>query len=219
MTFRLLLLSLLLFVSCKSETKTEIKELTTAEKIANAHGFEKWRDVTSIKFTFNVDADSTHFERKWLWKPKSNEVTLFKDSINSIVYKRTEVDSLTAQTDSGFINDKYWLLAPFNMIWDKGTTFSEPIKESAPISKKILNKITLTYTGKGGYTPGDAYDFYYNDDFIIQEWIFRKSNDPKPSMATTWEDYEDVNGIKIAKSHKKAEGNWNLNFTDIQVEF
>ena len=219
MTFRLLLLSLLLFVSCKSETKTEIKELTTAEKIASAHGFEKWRDVTSIKFTFNVDADSTHFERKWLWKPKSNEVTLFKDSINSIVYKRTEVDSLTAQTDSGFINDKYWLLAPFNMIWDKGTTFSEPIKESAPISKKILNKITLTYTGKGGYTPGDAYDFYYNDDFIIQEWIFRKSNDPKPSMATTWEDYEDVNGIKIAKSHKKAEGNWNLNFTDIQVEF
>ena len=219
MNFRLLLLSLILLISCKSETKTELKDLTIAEKIANAHGFEKWKDVSSIKFTFNVDADSTHFERKWLWKPKTNEVTLFKDSINTITYKRAAVDSLTTQTDASFINDKYWLLAPFNMVWDKGTTVSEPIKENAPVSKKTLNKITLTYTGKGGYTPGDAYDFYYNDDFIIQEWIFRKSNTPNPSMATTWEDYEDFNGLKIAKSHKKDGGNWNLNFTDIEVEF
>jgi len=34
-------------------------------------------------------------------------------------------------------------------------------------------------------------------------------------MITTFKNYQDFNGIKIALDHKKAEGNWNLNFTNI----
>ena len=62
------ILSLLLF-SCKNETKPaqkkETKSLTTAEKIANNYGFKHFIDITEIDFTFNVDRDSSHFERSW----------------------------------------------------------------------------------------------------------------------------------------------------------
>jgi len=102
-------------------------------------------------------------------------------------------------------------------VWDEGTTISEAIKEVAPISKTELNKITITYGNEGGYTPGDAYDFYFNDDYIIQEWAYRKGNSETPSMITTFENYEDFNGLKIAKEHKMAEGNFNLYFSDIKV--
>ena len=76
----------LLFINCKqkSETKQPEKEISIAEKIANAHGFENWKQVSEIQFTFNVDEDSSHFERSWVWKPKANEVMALskKDTIN-----------------------------------------------------------------------------------------------------------------------------------------
>ena len=135
----------LLFISCKqkSETKQPEKEISIAEKIANAHGFENWKQVSEIQFTFNVDEDSSHFERSWIWKPKANEVIALskKDTIN---YNRSVIDSTLTKTDSGFINDKYWLLVPFQLVWDESITISEGIKEEAPISKTQLNRITIT---------------------------------------------------------------------------
>ena len=207
------------FISCKqkSETKQPEKKISVAEKIANAHGFENWKQVSQIQFTFNVDKDSSHFERTWIWKPKAYEVTSFseKDTLN---YYRNKIDSTLTKTDSGFINDKYWLLVPFQLVWDDSATISEAIKVEAPISKAQLNKITITYPIEGGYTPGDAYDIYFGDDFLIKEWIFRKANQKEPSLITTFENYQDYKGIKIALNHKKTEGNWNLNFTNIKIK-
>ncbi len=208
--------------SCKSDKKDEQvvpetkKNLTTSEKIANANGFENWKNVSQIEFTFNVNRDTTHFERSWTWKPKSGDVRMISGK-DTISYNRNSVDSLSINADKGFINDKYWMLAPFQLVWDTSASISEPVKENAPISKTPLNKITISYTNEGGYTPGDAYDIYYNDNFIVQEWIYRQANAKEPSMMTTWEDYEDFNGIKIAKTHKKPEANWKLYFTNIKV--
>ena len=111
--------------------------------------------TSSIAFTFNVDKDSSHFERTWNWHPKTNDVILISGN-DTILYNRKHIDSISTNADKAFINDKYWLLAPFQLIWDQGTSISEAIKEEAPISKNILNKITLTYSSEGGYTPGDA---------------------------------------------------------------
>ena len=218
----LLFLLLIIISSCKSDKKENIsniektKTFTVAQKIAYAHGYENWKHVSQIDFTFNVDKDSSHSERSWSWNPKTNDVVLLtkKDTIH---FNRKNVDSLTMNSDKAFINDKYWLLAPFQLVWDSGTTISEPIKEKAPISKTMLNKITLTYNNNGGYTPGDAYDFYYGDDYLIKEWVFRKGNSKTASLSTTWENYQDFNGIKLALDHSKSEGDWKLHFTNIKV--
>ncbi len=208
-------------LSCKQkQDKTlEVKPLSIAEKIANAHGYKNWKHVSKINFTFNVDKDSSHFERIWTWKPKTNEVIFSTGGDSIVMYNRTKMDSTKTKLDSGFINDKYWLLVPFQLVWDEGLNISEPIKEVAPISKIEMNKIVLTYSNEGGYTPGDAYDIFYGNDFLIKEWIFRKGNANEPSMITTFENYKDFGGIKIALDHKKADTNWNLNFTDVKIDF
>lgn len=215
----ILLIILITSVSCKhkQETKVAEKEVSIAEKIAKANGFENWKNVAQINFTFNVDKDTTHFERSWSWKPKTGDVTLISGK-DTISYNRKSVDSISLKADKSFINDKFWLLAPFQLVWDSGTTISEPITEEAPISKNQLNKITLTYPNEGGYTPGDAYDFYFGDDFIVKEWIFRRGNAKEPTMMTSWENYQDFNGVKIALEHKKPEENWKLYFTDVKVK-
>mgnify|MGYP000005807259 FL=1 len=212
--YRLLFICLFVVLSCKEE-KPE-KQYTLAEKIANAHGFKNWDSVTEFQFTFNVDTDSTNFGRSWIWKPKANKVTMLTAK-DTIVYNTFKVEQESLNADRAFINDKYWALLPFQLIWDTSATLSEPIKSQAPISKKQLNKVTLTYPVKGGYTPGDAYDIFYNDDFIIQEWVFREANAKEPSMINTFENYKEFNGIKIAQDHKKETGSWNLNFTDIKI--
>jgi hypothetical protein len=214
----LVLCAFITLISCKKEEKKKvIKELSIAEKIANVHGLKNWDKISEIAFTFNVDKDSTHFERSWTWNPKTNDVRLISN-IDTIHYNRKNVDSISIKADQGFINDKFWLLAPFQLVWDSGTTISEPIQEKAPISETLLNKITLVYAIEGGYTPGDAYDFYYDDNYRIKEWVYRKGNAEAPSMITSFENYKDFNGIKIALKHIKKGENWNLNFTNIQVD-
>jgi len=208
---------LLLFTACKKGTdkaQTDQPEpiLTTAQIIANAHGIEQWNKVSKIEFTFNTSRSA----RSWSWESKTQNVVLINNG-DTIAYNRTKIDSIFIDTDRSFINDKYWLLAPFQLVWDKGTSISEPIKSIAPISKAELNKITLTYPNIGGYTPGDAYDFYFGDDFIIKEWIFRRGNSEEPSLMTTWEDYEDFHGMKISKKHRNAEDDWTLYFTGIDI--
>jgi len=207
---------LLILVSCKNNTKKETstpeKELTIAQKIANAHGIENWDKVAKIEFTFNT----SHSARSWSWEPKTDNVTLINKG-DTISYNRSKIDSTVIDADRAFINDKYWFLAPFQLVWDKGTTISGPVKAMAPISKTEMNKISLIYPKEGGYTPGDAYDFYFGDDYIIREWIYRKGNQAEPSMMTTWEDYEDFDGLKLSKMHKNPEENWELYFTGIHL--
>ncbi|MFC7357661.1 hypothetical protein ACFQO1_08180 [Jejudonia soesokkakensis] len=225
----LLATSLLLLQACKNDVKTSEDlsettttetptEKTTAQKIAAANGFENWKEVSELNFTFNVDrGEDNHYERSWTWNPKTNEVIMVTPN-GRVEFDRDSLNEKTRGADASFINDKYWLMAPFHLVTDEGTTISEEENVLAPLSKKELDKITLTYGPEGGYTPGDAYDFYYDDDFMVNEWTFRKGNDSVPSMMTTWEDYEDFNGLKFAKMHQDSTGGFKLYFTNISVK-
>jgi hypothetical protein len=208
---------------CKTEQKKatnevpEVKELTILEKIAHAHGFENWKEVSSIKFTFNVDRDAEHFERTWLWNTDSSMVTMTTRQ-DTLTYNRKAVDSTMAATDAGFVNDKFWLLAPFQLVWDQNNfTFEHTENAQAPISKTPMHKLTTVYSNEGGYTPGDAYDYYFEDDFIIKEWVYRKENQKEPNMATTWEDYKDLKGLNISTMHKRPNEDISLYFTGVEV--
>lgn len=212
------LICLLLVSTCKSEKKeTPAKERTIAEKIANAHGFENWKNVKEVRFTFKVDRDSVKgLGRSWIWKLKEDKLKMSHGETNT-EYIRSQMDSTYIRVDQGFVNDKFWLLVPFQLVWDTSATISEPKKVEAPISKEQLEMITILYADQGGYTPGDAYDIYYDKNYMIKEWVFRQGNSEEPSLTNTFENYKDFNGIKIAIDHKKEDGNWNLNFEDVSI--
>lgn len=216
------IICLFLVVSCNSEKKETIikdtsKELTIAEKIANAHGYENWKNVSEVSFTFKVDRDTIKGKgRSWVWRPKDDKVSMSLGE-TQVSYIRNEMDSTHIKADRGFINDKFWLLIPFQLVWDTSATISNPVVAKSPIKNEDLNMITLLYGKEGGYTPGDAYDIYYDENYMIKEWTFRQGNSEAPSLSNTFENYQDFNGIKIAIDHKKDEGKWNLNFADVSI--
>ncbi|MFT6994384.1 MAG: hypothetical protein ACJA1P_001117 [Maribacter sp.] len=219
------LVTLTLLFSCKEQQKPAVEKvdtlttkLTIPEQIAAANGFANWKKVDKINFTFNVDRDSSHFERSWSWVTKSNNV-VFTTREDTISYNRKTIDTVLTKTDAGFINDKFWLLAPYQLVWDKDSyTYTHQTLEMAPISQKEMQKLTIVYANEGGYTPGDAYDFYFENNLEIKEWAFRKGNQEEPNMVTSWEDYQNFNGLNIAMMHKRPDGHFKLYFTGVTVD-
>ena len=202
---RLLLSIAILFsmYSCKEEEKkqeVESPELTVAEEIANAHGYANWDKVKSFAFTFGGAIEDPNSGRSWVWYPKSNDVTL-TTSTDTVSYNRNAMDSIALKSDPAFINDKFWALIPFQLVWDEGITISESEMAISPVAQDSLNKIVIVYGDEGGYTPGDAYDIYFDNDYMVREWSFRKGNSPEPSLSNTFENYSDYNGIKVAQDH------------------
>lgn len=212
--------------SCKNETKSEESDstaqseenLTTSQKIANANGVENFDEVEEIDFTFNVKVgDTVRSSRSWKWFPKENKVAMTeKDSTTSYTRNSSNLSETEKAMDAKFVNDSYWLLFPYQLVWSNAN-FTEERDVTAPISKEKMNKLTVDYSGKGGYTPGDTYDVYYDNDYMIKEWVYKASAGDK-EMVTTWEDYETFKGLKISKMHKTEDGSFQLYFTDISVK-
>lgn len=217
----ILLLSIFSLLSCKNEKTEQTEpeddlEISKAREIADAHGFENFKDVKEIKFTFNVKVnDSVRTSRSWHWKTKNNEIRLTEGDISFTYVQDENIAEDEKEIDQKFINDSYWLLFPFQLVWSDPDITEEKSAE-APISKKEMNSILASYSSEGGYTPGDSYEIFYEDDLIIREWIYRSADGSRESP-TTWEDYGEFNGLKIAKSHKSPDGSFDLFFSDIEV--
>ena len=219
----LLLLFFLSFLSCKDNTPKEnnttqkAHNLAPAEAIANQYGLEHWDKVKTLSFTFNVDRGENHFERSYSWEPKTGKVT-YKTASDTLTFIHNKpTDSLQTEADKAFVNDKYWLLSPFQMVWDK-VSYRDSVDAIAPISKDTLQKLTIVYGDEGGYTPGDAYDFYFTQDYTIKEWAFRKGNQESPSLVNTWNDIEEHQGIRFTTKFQDSTGNFQLYFTNIEIK-
>ncbi|MEZ4778404.1 MAG: hypothetical protein R2786_03385 [Flavobacteriaceae bacterium] len=208
----LIFIVLISIASCQEPAK----KIPTQEAIANAYGFSHWDKVNQLMFTFNVAKDTSHFERSFIWEPKAKKVT-FMNITDTVSFHQDSIKRASLLADKAFINDKYWLLAPFQLIWDKNVTFTEKENVKAPISKELLNVLTITYPAEGGYTPGDAYDFYYGSDFMIKEWVFREKNSLTPSLVYSWEDTQEIAGIKFCTTHKDSTGTKKIYFTNLSV--
>lgn len=219
--FKPLFLLLIVISACKGEKKTDTTDQQTEEpgileKVALAHGYDHWDAVEELRFTFNVDRDTSHFERSWIWKPKLGEVTLMVSG-DTLTYNRKEVDSTLAGHDASFINDKYWFLVPYQLVWDsKSFTYEVTEEIPSPVAGTPMQKLTIVYGNEGGYTPGDAYDLYLDENFVVREWTFRRGNKPAPGSDATWEGYETYEGLQVSTMHQLG-GGAKLYFTGVKV--
>lgn len=212
-----LILSVLwLAIACTGEETQE--NLTVGEKIAKAHGFDSFNKISMMEYTFNVQRDTLFFNRSWEWNINSGEIVYSRND-ERVVFNQKEdkVDEIKT-VDQRFINDKYWLLFPYHLVWDSDVSYVQEADKPAPISGKNMHHVVVSYAANGGYTPGDVYELYCDDDWIIREWVFRRGGEPEPTITCTWEGYEDLKGLKIATDHKNADGSFRLYFTNLKVE-
>lgn len=200
------------------------QEQTIAEKIANAYGVKGFGEIEEIKFTFNVHKSETEAHRSWIWRPKENIVTFSAGgSEKPVTYNHKEItadspDSLK-EIDARFINDQYWLLFPFHLVWDTGMKVElagENIK--FPIGAGSGRMVSVIYPPTGGYTPGDRYDLYLDDNDMIAQWIYRRGGSETPTVTAMWEDNRRMGPITVSLNHPDAEGKFRVWFTDVEIK-
>ena len=176
---------------------------TFADSVAAAHGYANWPVIERLDFDFQVEvADTVRTDRQWTWFPQRDSV-IAHSAEGSISFVRSNqlTDSETT-ADSRFINDSYWLLMPFYLVWSKdGYTSTVKRAQAAPLSEEPMTMLTIQYDQQGGYTPGDAYDLYIDEDYRLKEWTFRKGGQQEPSMSMSWEDYKELDGLLLPTNH------------------
>jgi len=211
----LLICTLSIQISCTSPGVEKSSDLLA---IAKAYGSEDFDKIKTVEFTFNTQKDTAHTARHWKWERATNMITS-TDKGKSTSFKRYDTSTAELkQLNSKFTNDEYWLLFPLHLKWDKGYTFLKNDTATAPLSGQKYHKYTVKYNDKDGFTPGDMYDIYTDTSNTVREWAFHKKASPEPSLITTWEDYQDFAGIKMAMDHRTKDGKFRLYFTDVRVE-
>ena len=177
---------------------------SATDSIAAAHGFGNWDDVERLDFAFAVDvSDTNRVTREWTWFPREDSVVLGGAAGGAAYRRGGGLDSTALAADAHFINDTYWLLMPFYLVWsEEGYERAVTYRDTMPISGAIGTKVTVQYRAEGGYTPGDAYDLFVDDDYRLREWVFRKGGQPKPSMVMDWSGYETHGGLVLPTDHR-----------------
>lgn len=216
--FLFLILASLTLVSCAEKPDTLSKAQLRAQAVAKAHGIDAFNTLNQIAFTWGVAREGGNFERRWIWNTQEDLVTRIAQK-DTVTYNWKALDSVSNEINKGFINDKYWLVAPLQLEWDK-ESYEVSLEENVVSlgNEEILDKLTITYGNEGGYTPGDAYDFYIDDTNTVREWVFRRGAAEEASIVSICEDYLSLGGLLIAQRHQRAGQDGYLYLTDIQIE-
>jgi len=201
---RLLVLGLLVL----STTSWAQKSPPISEQIAKAYGLDSFGQIEQIRYTFNAEG-ALKLSRTWVWEPKADRVSYEgKDKAGKPVkatYVRSQVNSQAAEgkdVDPGFINDQYWLLFPFHLVWDTSAKVEDTGMHKLPMGKGSARRVVVTYPSEGGYTPGDTWELFVGADNRIQEWVYHHGGSAKPSGIWTWVEYKKAGPLVVSLDHQ-----------------
>lgn len=198
------------------------------EQIAKTYGLDSFSQIEAIRYTFNLGVVKVELSRSWVWEPKTGRVSFEgKDKAGKpvkVTYLRSKVGSEPAnvkdEVDPAFINDEYWLVFPFHLVWDTDAKGEDTGMQKLPLGKGSAKRLLVTYPAAGGYTPGDIWELFIGPDNRIREWVYHHAGSAKPTVVTTWEDYKkagpllvslDHRGTRVGKPHR-------VFFTDVAVK-
>lgn len=192
--------------------------------IAGSYGIASFGQVDEIRYTFNVKLGKKQVKRSWIWWPKSDRVEYRPgdDQTKAVQYSRNDLDGSASdeikKIDAAFINDQYWLLFPYHLVWDQQTTVADIGRQPMPIGGQSARSVVVTYPPSGGYTPGDVYELFIGPDNRLMQWIYRKGGSVGPTRVTTWQDHRKVGPLTLALDHQGPNADFRVRFSDVAVK-
>ncbi len=205
-TIRCLFLGVLVFAATSwAQTRPPI-----AEQIAKTYGLDSFGQIEAIRYTFNLDLGARKLSRAWVWEPKADRISYEgKDKAGKPVqatYVRSQLSSQPAvvqdEVDPAFVNDQYWLILPFHVVWD-GANVEDTGMQKLPLGKGSARRVVVKYPSEGGYSPGDTWELYVGSDNRVEELVYRRGGPNKPSVVVaTWAGYKKAGPLLISSAHR-----------------
>ena len=174
-----------------------LEEICRKNRLQDVYRKEK------IAFTFHARLPDKTVQRAWEWHVPSGEIFL---------------DGKPHHRSAMFVNDVYWLLFPLMARDDRGkTTVSVHPEATSPIGGLPLAEVVVRYVDGKGYTPNDAYRLYVDEGMVVREWSYLKGGKEPPVRMTTWEGYQDIDGVTLSLLREGTDG-FRVWFTDVRME-
>lgn len=151
----------------------------------NKSGFD------SLKFIGFTYVGIHHYE----WDLENNTVRVKWDEQNIFLNLNNDIQSfslLELKAYEYFVNDSFWLIAPFK-VRDDGVVRSTV---DLPEGRGLL----VTYTS-GGVTPGDSYLWIIDSRGFPSAWKLWTSNVPIGGVEISWEGWEKKNEVWFSTLH------------------
>jgi len=181
-----------------------------AEKMAKTFGIDSFGQVDGLRYTFNVERPGVSVARSWEWNPKTDTVTFEgKDKDGKpakVTYQRSQVSGATKEVDANFLNDQYWLLLPFHVIWDTNATVTDEGMQKLPLGDASGEKLVMKYPPEGGYSEGDTWDIYVGADGRIQEFVYHAGPKKPRTVIAPWTDYRKAGPLLFSLDHQSKAG-------------
>ena len=229
---RVTIIGLLAFVTLTlSSTSNAQTRPPIVEQMAKTYGLDSWGQIEGIRYTFNLDLPGLKVKlaHSWEWNPKSGQVTFEgKDKDGKpvkVTYLRSQLssqpDNVKNEIDPAFMNDQYWLIFPFHVVWDTSADVQDKGKQKLPLGKGSATQIVVKYPSDGGYTPGDTWELFLGSDSRVEEFVYRRGGDKKPSVVTTtWAGYKKAGPLLVSTDHRGTADTApaRIFFTDVSVK-
>ena len=179
-----------------------------AEQIAKTYGLDSFSQIDAIRYTFNAEGALT-VSRTWVWEPKTDQVSYDgKDRAGrpvKVTYLRSQLGNQAAvvrdEIDPAFINDQYWLVFPFHLVWDSNAKVEETGMQKLPLGKGSAVRVVVTYPAAGGYAPGDTWELFVGADNRIQEWVYHHGGSPQWTGLWSWEQHKKAGPLLVSLNH------------------
>ena len=150
-----------------------------AEQMAKTYGLEAFGQIEAIRYTFNAQFPGVNVSRSWVWRPQTDQVSYEgKDKDGKpvqVTYVRSQLNDAPANVkddiDPAFVNDQYWLLFPFHVVWDSGAEVEDTGMHKLPLGKGSADWVVVKYPSDAGYTPGDTWELFVGPDKRVKEFI------------------------------------------------
>ena len=175
------------------------------DKMAKTAGLDSFGQVEGIRYTFNVERPGVNVVRSWEWNPKTDTVSYEgKDKDGKpmkVTYKRFQAGA-PADIDANFLNDEYWLLLPFHVVWDTNATVTDEGVQKLPLGNESGEKLVVKYPAEGGYSPGDIWDIYVAADGRVQEFVYHGGPNKPRTVIAPWTDYKKAGPLLFSLDHQ-----------------
>ena len=121
-------------------------------------------------------------------------------------YVRAQLSSQPAvvkdDIDPAFVNDQYWLILPFHVVWD-GAHVEDTGMHKLPLGKGAARRVVVHYGAAGGYSPGDTWELYVGSDHRVKALVYRRGGPTQPRVVVaTWAGYKQAGPLLIATDHR-----------------
>lgn len=182
-----------------------------AEQMAKTYGLDSFGKIEAIRYTFEAELPGVKLARTWEWNPKTDTVSYEgKDKEGKPVtatYQRSQLgsqsDAIKNEIEPAFVNDQYWLLFPFHVVWDQSASVTDEGVQKLPVGNGSADRVMVKYPSEGGYSQGDTWELYVGPDKRIEELIFHRGGTTKPStVIATWASYKKAGPLLISADHR-----------------